>query len=270
MRRTWRRCRHPLPARNTFVTIALLVALLVFLPQTSSAQNAQDASGLYQSRAQLVELEKEYAGIAASPAYSSALRDEANQTLERIRQRLQNGDFQSGDRIIVQIRGENVPDEVVVEAGQLITLPVIGQISLAGVLRAELEEHLIKELGRFIQSPVAQATSTIRLLVQGAVGRPGFYVLPATVLLSDVVMAAGGPAPSADLDNIHIERGDRIVLSPEATRPAVVAGLSLDQLNLQAGDEVQVPVRTTSQIPTLLMRYGLIILSTMLLGYRVF
>jgi hypothetical protein len=152
MRRTWRRCRHPLPARNTFVTIALLVALLVFLPQTSSAQSAQDASGLYQSRAQLVELEKEYAGIAASPAYSSALRDEANQTLERIRQRLQNGDFQSGDRIIVQIRGENVPDEVVVEAGQLITLPVIGQISLAGVLRAELEEHLIKELGRFIQS----------------------------------------------------------------------------------------------------------------------
>jgi protein involved in polysaccharide export with SLBB domain len=198
------------------------------------------------------------------------LREETNETLERIRQRLQHGDFQAGDRIIVRIRGENLPDSVLVEPGPLINLPLIGQISLEGVLRAELEEYLTRELGRFIQAPVARATSTIRLLVQGAVGRPGFYVLPATVLLSDVVMAAGGPAPNADLDNMRIERGDQIILSPEATRPAVVAGRSLDQLNLQAGDEVQIPVRTRSALPALLLRYGLIIASTMLLGYRAF
>ena len=226
-------------------------------------------SRLYLSRAELQTLEAEYVGVVASPGYSPTLREEAARSLERIRQRLAIGDFRVGDRIIVQVRGEDL-QEVAVEPGPAISFPMMGTISLEGVLRNELERHLTDELGRFIQNPSVRASSMIRVLVRGAVGRPGFYVVPATLLLGEVVMMAGGPAGVADLDNIRIERGNRFILSPEVIRPAVVSGRSLDQLNLQAGDEIYVPLRSRSGLGSTLLRYGLIIISSTLLGVRIF
>ena len=248
--------------RFTFALAALVGLALPLVAQESS----WDTSRLYLSRAELQALEEEYVGVAASPGYSPALREEAIQSLERIRERLRAGDFRVGDRIIVRVREESLPDTLIVEPGPAVAFPVMGSISLGGVLRAELEEHLTRELGRFIQRPSVRASSMIRVLVQGAVGRPGFYVLPATFLLGEVVMVAGGPSSIADLDNIRIERGDRVILSPEAIRPAVVGGRSLDQLNLQAGDQIYVPPKSRSPVGGLFLRYGLIIASSLLLG----
>ena len=148
--------------------------------------------------------------------------------------------------------------------------PDLGRISLDGVLRSELQPHLSREIGRFIQDPQISTQALVRLSVQGAVARPGFFVAPSTALLGDVIMLAGGPAQNADVTALRIERSGIPLIEGAEMQEALTAGRSLDQLNLLAGDELTVPTRnTTGGIWRTIGRYALIIASTMILGIRI-
>jgi len=143
---------------------------------------------------------------------------------------------------VLYVQGEpELPDTVSVQAGPRISLPLFGDISLHGVLRSEVQEHVTEALGNFIHDPVVQAQALMRISVQGAVGRPGFYVVPADMLLSETLMAAGGPAVAAELEDMRIERGVDVVMEGRELQEALREGLTLDQLNLQAGDQVMLP-----------------------------
>jgi len=151
----------------------------------------------------------------------------------------------ASDRIVLSVQGEpNLPDTVSVEAGPKIVLPLFGEISLQGVLRSEIEEHLTRELSAYIREPVVRANGLMRLSIQGQVGSPGFYVVPAEMLLSEALMVAGGPGGNANLDELRIERGSAELLSGEQLQEAMREGRTLDQLNLQAGDQMVLPERT--------------------------
>ena len=189
----------------------------------------------------------------------------------QIRERLELGDFRVGDRIVLGIQGENQGSEtVIVEPGREITVGGMGRISLTGVLRSDLQSHLTREIGRFMRNPVIRTTSLIRLSIQGRVGRPGFYVIPATALLGEVIMQAGGPGQGADLENVQVERSGEVLLDGAELQAAFAEGRSVDQLNLRAGDQITVPGTTTSSIWSLVGRYALIFASTLFLGVRAF
>src|SRR5207249_6695292 len=90
--------------------------------------------------------------------------------------------FQAGDRILLHVEGDSaLSDTFTVVAGPALRLPEIGEISLAGVPRANLEAHLTRELGRFIKDPVVQARALIRVSVLGEVTRPGYYAVPVEI-----------------------------------------------------------------------------------------
>ena len=156
-----------------------------------------------------------------------------------IQERLRTGDFRAGDQIALFIEGvEDVEwDTLTVEAGPLIDVPTLSPILLHGVLRSELEAHLGKELGRFIQTPRVRARALIRVSVMG-VGQPGFYMMPADLPLSEAVMLTGGPGPGADPGQIRVERGQDVLWSVEELLGPVAAGRTLDDLGLQAGDRI--------------------------------
>jgi protein involved in polysaccharide export with SLBB domain len=80
--------------------------------------------------------------------------------------------------------------------------------------------------------------------VLGELARPGYYRLPIDMPLSDVVVAAGGPMPAADMTRITVRRGSRGLLSRDAAREATAKGLTLDELALAPGDEVLVAGRS--------------------------
>ena len=84
----------------------------------------------------------------------------------------------------------------------------------------------------------------MRLSVQGAVARPGFYVEPADMLVSQALMVAGGPAQNAELDGLRIERGIETLLEGDQLQEELRLGSTLDQLNLQAGDQLLLPLGT--------------------------
>jgi len=159
-----------------------------------------------------------------------------------LRNRLEHGDFQDGDRIVVQLLG-NVAyhDTITVRAGKMLPLPRMDDLPLEGVLRSELNDRLSSHLAKYLRDSTARATPLLRVAVLGQVGRPGFYYTPADVLLSDVLMMAGGPAGDANLNGMTIRRSGETIWNAQDTRTAVTDGLSLDRLHLRAGDEIYVP-----------------------------
>jgi hypothetical protein len=159
-----------------------------------------------------------------------------------LRNRLAHGDFQDGDRIVVQLLGSvAMQDTITVRAGKMLPLPRMDDLPLEGVLRSELNEKLSSHLAKYLRDSTARATPLLRIAVLGQVGRPGFYYTPADVLLSDVLMQAGGPGGDADLSEMTIRRAGETIWNAADTRTAVTDGLSLDRLHLRAGDEIYVP-----------------------------
>jgi len=234
--------------KSFFVSIAL--AFLFTLSHSSVmelvAQISPDANpgSSVRTREDLETLLEFYAQVLLSPAYSDRVKESTRTKADRIRDRLANGDFKLGDGVVLFVQGEpNQPDTISVEAGPLINLPLFGEISLAGVLRSEVGDRITEVLTQFIRNPVVRAEGLMRLSVLGAVGQPGFYVVPADMLLTETLMAAGGPAPNANLDELRIERGTELVMGGEELQEAMRQGLTLDQLNLQAGDQVVLPER---------------------------
>lgn len=159
-----------------------------------------------------------------------------------LRTRLQRGDFQDGDRIVVKLLGSTTfNDTITVRAGKMLPLPRMEDVPLEGVLRSELTARLSSHLARYLRDSSVRATPLLRLAVLGQVRAPGYYYTSADVLLSDVIMKAGGPAADADMNKTVIRRGGETIWNAQDTRTALSDGLSLDRLHLRAGDEIYLP-----------------------------
>lgn len=224
--------------------LAALCLLVTALPLAAQGRPAWDPRGANLTRAELQEMLARYEETANSRTYGGTMRARARAEAELIRQRLEDGDVRVGDRVALRVeRQAELSDTFPVLDGRVIKLPDIGDIPLSGVLRSELEAHLTEQIGRFIRNPTVSARSLIRLEIMGAVGAPGFHTVPSDILLSDALMLAGGPAGEAALDKMKIERGERTIWEGDRLREAVVAGRTLDQLNLRAGDAIHVPVK---------------------------
>jgi len=180
----------------------------------------------------------------------------------------QPDDFHVGDRIALTIEGPQVfSDTVVVRDGLILRLPNIGDIPMAGVKRSDVESYLTQQIGKYIRNPVIHATPLVRIAILGQVGRPGFYTMPSDVLLSDVVMRAGGPTGSADLNRTVVKRAGQEVISKEQVASALSAGMTLDQLHIAPGDEMVVGEKPNSIWGTVLTVIGVTVPLITLLIY---
>ncbi|MHB1170556.1 MAG: polysaccharide biosynthesis/export family protein [Longimicrobiales bacterium] len=221
------------------------LALLLLTTGSASAQRGWDPTGVQLTRAELQELLQRYEETANSSAYSGEVRAQARDEAALIRTRLEEGDLRVGDRIDLRVEGHpDLSAEFAVVSGRVLVLPAIGEVPVTGVLRSELQDHLTREIGRYIRDPVVRARSLIRLEVIGAVGAQGFYTIPSDILITDALMQAGGPAANADLEKIRIERNRQVIWSSDRLRRAMQEGRTLDQLSIRAGDSILVPQRS--------------------------
>ena len=237
------------PTHRTLAFVVGTLVLIVGSPAYAQVLPTATSGNSIRSRADLEALILEYEDVLASSAYSDELKSDVRVKIELTRNRLEFGDFRVGDAVILRVQGEpGLPDTLVVESGPdgpLLVLPAFGTVRLYGVLRSELEERITAELSRFIRNPIVRAEGLMRLSVQGAVGQPGFYVVPADILISQALMVAGGPAQNAALDQLRIERGPETLLDGGDLQEELRLGSTLDQLNLQAGDQLVLPVEDT-------------------------
>jgi protein involved in polysaccharide export with SLBB domain len=166
-----------------------------------------------------------------------------------LQDRLTNGDFQVGDRVLIFVQGQpTLSDTLTVREGQTLHLANLGDISLHGVLRSELQGHVYEAVTKYLRSPVVRTGSLVRIAVLGDVRNPGFYAVPADMLISDAIMHAGGLANTSDIGRTTIKRGPEVVWQSKDVSAAVRDGATIDQLSLRAGDQIEVGAKKTNAL----------------------
>jgi protein involved in polysaccharide export with SLBB domain len=241
-------------------TLRIAIAVAVTLC-ASRAARSQAPSGLGATRPRLEARAETLEQMAQATSQSVAARAEAAREAATIRQRLAEGDFKVGDRILLAVEGEpTLSDTFTVGLGGGITLPGVGDVSLAGVLRSELQPYLARRLAENLRDPVVRARAYVRLSILGAVARPGFYGVPAEALLSDALMTAGGPTAEADLRKLRIDRAGRPIWEGRALQQAIAQGRTIDEAGLVAGDQYVLPRRAGKSAADVL-RFGGFLLS---------
>jgi len=204
------------------------LGLLILTFAGGSAAQAQSAPGLLTSRTELT----------AAASETGAMQSAA------IRQRLRDGDFQVGDRIIVTVvANETRTDTLIVRTGRILELPGKITIPLSGVLRSELQYLVETEVLKFVKAHQVVATPLMRLAILGQVARPGYFAFASDIPLTDAIMGAGGPSATADVERSIVRRGNQEYRSAKDTKAAIAKGLTLDQFGLTAGDELIVGQR---------------------------
>jgi protein involved in polysaccharide export with SLBB domain len=227
--------------------VGLGIALVLPAAASGQTRNDWETSRLHATRAQLEEKLRLYEQGANTEGYSEHVRRPARQEAELIRQRLAEGDFQVGDQINMTVTGmAQLSGTFTVSEGLVLLLPDIGSLSVAGLLRSELQQGLRDQLSKYIRDPEVFAKSNIRLSVWGAVGAPGYIVVSSDALLVDVLTQAGQPTPVAEQDKIEIKRNGDVIWEDEPLEEAIVQGRTIDQMNLRAGDRIEVPGTTRS------------------------
>jgi protein involved in polysaccharide export with SLBB domain len=158
-----------------------------------------------------------------------------------IRQRLRDGDFQIGDRILLSVFSDAAhTDTLVVRDGRVIDLPGKSVLPLSGVLRSELRDKVTAEVLKYVKAERVDVTPLTRIGVLGEVAHPGYFAFRSDVPITDAIMQAGGPTALADVQRSTVRRASREFRSADETRQAVAKGLTLDQFGLTAGDELVV------------------------------
>jgi len=231
--------------RVTIVAAAALLALLgTATPSAAQSGDAPNDLGLGATRQ----------ALEARAAHADAREAAA------IRARLARGDFRVGDRILLTVEGEReLSDTFTVGLGGQLTLPLIGNVPLEGVLRSELQDYLTHRLAQNLRDPDVRTRAFVRLSIQGAVTHPGYYGVPADALLSDALMAAGGTTQEANVTRLRIERDGKPVWEGKALQQAIAEGRTLDGAGLVAGDQVIVPKRGGTTAGDV-MRFGTVLL----------
>ncbi|MBC8088142.1 MAG: SLBB domain-containing protein [Phycisphaerae bacterium] len=179
----------------------------------------------------------------ANPKLSSAKRRQLQADVANIKNRLDNGDFKTGDLLVVTVDVENKPsvDTATVRDGGLISISRVPDVSVAGTLRSEVEDKVKKHVGTYFRSPEVRVNFTTRVTVVGAVGRKGSFNVSPDRPLSEIITVAGGGLPNAKLDQLEVRRGGKTILSKKASKKLLIDGVTVEQAGIQNGDEVEIP-----------------------------
>lgn len=164
---------------------------------------------------------------------------------DRLRFRLAHGDFNAGDRIFVTFQqgAAMLSDTMTVQSAKRLILPQMGEFNLDGVLRSELADKLRAHLANYLKDPVVKAVPLVRLGLVGQVNRPGYYYTTTDIPLNDVLMQAGGPTHNADLGKVKVRRVGGVMFDEASTAIAFRDGMSVDNLSMQSGDEIEIGQR---------------------------
>ena len=126
-------------------------------------------------------------------------------------------------------------------------VPILGRIPVLGLTLDEVQTKIRLELGRkyLREEPEVIAVLTtarpVQLTILGEVQRPGFYNVAPNTPLAQVLLAAGGGTPRADLRSIVVRRVlvDGTVLEEKLDLyTPLIKGERLPDMRLQGGDAV--------------------------------
>ena len=236
---------------GALVAFALGATLVSFSAPGVAAQAAAQVAPVStpdrtNPRRQILEDAAKNLETLAGSTKDAAKRADLLRQAGMIRKRLAEGDFQAGHRILLFVTGDSaLSDTFTVRGDQKLQLPNLPEISLAGVLDSELQGYLQTELAKYIRNPTVRAQALVRVLVSGDVANPGFYPIRTDTPVSDVIMNAGGPSPSADVKKTELRRGSAVVVKRDGIQTAIRSEMTMSDIGARPGDELYVPAKPT-------------------------
>ena len=203
---------------------------------TASVGRTQSAPLTGAQRATREQLTQRLADLQRSPKPKSSTE------ISAIGNRLAAGDFKVGDRFVLTVRRDSVrSDTVLVRDSLRVAVLNLPDFDATGVLRSELEQKVGEHVAKYLRNASVRVSILTRVAVAGAVQKPGFFYLAPDRPISDAITSAGGPAAEANLGQLEIRRGSTTMLTAKASKRAVKEGQTLEQLDVQSGDEIRVP-----------------------------
>lgn len=219
---------------------ALLAVVLLAQPGAAGAQTL----GETRRQATREELEKaakanESAALIADAKTRAKLLSDA----AALRNRLENGDFIPGDRILLLVEGDSAfSDTFTVRGDRMLPLPNLPPITLQGVLDSELEPHLTRELQKYIKQVSLQAIPVVRISLVGF-PNSSFYTVPVDQAITDVIAGAGGWGNITQVayNKTVVRRNGKVLMDAKATADAIRLGKTVGDMALRNGDEIYLP-----------------------------
>ena len=148
---------------------------------------------------------------------------------------------------VVFWREKELSGDVAVLPDGRITIPLINEISAAGLTPEQLRNQLVEAARQFVKDPTAtvvvRQVNSRRVFVTGMVAKPGQYPLYQTMTVLQLIAAAGGVleyAKSEEIVIIRREPGQMVSFS--FNYKDVLKKKNLHQnIDLKPGDTVVVP-----------------------------
>lgn len=142
-------------------------------------------------------------------------------------------------------------DEIHVDAGGMLQLPLIGSVRAAGMTPADLSRDIEMRLGQqYLRNPNVTVTVTKaasqKVTVDGAVTKPGVYEMVGRTTLMQAVAMAEGPTQIADMRQVAVFRNvDGRRMAAVFDLQQIRSGQSIDPV--LSGDDVVVVDTSTLQ-----------------------
>ena len=226
--------------RENHMPRALFLTVLIGAVLLPPALSAQQVGSRLDSRAQLESrqdsLESQLLQLGDGDSDQTL---DIERQIAGIDQRLLQGDFRAGEVVGLEVRGQpQWSGSFTVQPDQTLVLPGVPPIDMNNVLYSEAEEVIYAGLSTVLRDPQIEIDTQMRVGVVGEVAAPGYYDVSGSMLVSDVLMLAGGPTSRAATEKIRVRRfGNTVLQGPELTAP----GLTLDDLGIRPGDSIEMP-----------------------------
>jgi len=156
-----------------------------------------------------------------------------------------------GDHIFLSVaQRQDLNRELVIDERGEVTLPLVGNVAVAGMTSGEIETRLLQSLREYypsirsVEVKVTRAMSNV-IFVSGDVKLPGKYTFTESINVWEAIREAGGPMPTATLTTVRVIQdrsrgGQTFVVDVQGA----IDGGSVEKLPLlKAGDTVLVPAR---------------------------
>jgi hypothetical protein len=240
-----------IPLSAVLITSAVAMA---FRPGQPSAAS-QRVDGPLETRADLLAGAAQMDSLARETE-DSRQRGRFADRAAQIRLRLSQGDLHDGDKLTIDVLnppGTALTDTFTVRSGQMLQLTgIAAEIPLHGVLRSELEDHLVRHMSKTFQNPELRVTTMVGIVMTGQVHAPGARFVRHDALLRDVVLSVGTITPEANYSKIVVLRRGEVLYDADSVHAALMDGSTIDGLDLISGDEIEVGAKRRANVYNML------------------
>ncbi|MDF0643611.1 MAG: polysaccharide biosynthesis/export family protein [Nitrospira sp.] len=157
------------------------------------------------------------------------------------------------DVLVVTVwRNQDLSKEVIVRPDGKISLPLVGDITAAGLTAQDLSKQVADKLAEYMSTPTVSVQvkeiNSYHVFVVGEVAKPGKYVLKSFASVIQGISYAGGFTTFASRNNVHVLRmvkngqGETKQVMIPVPYQDILQGRNLEaNIVLKAGDVIVVP-----------------------------